>query len=91
MIFSLILLIHSVTASFQGGAVMPDGKVDKVISPTGKATGGWHAPVWGVDVGVDLAPNWRALQYWNDARVAFKKMKIMASGPITLLQIYGGK
>lgn len=69
MIFSLILLIHSVTASFQGGAVMPDGKVDKVISPTGKATGGWHAPVWGVDVGVDLAPNWRALQYWNDARV----------------------
>jgi hypothetical protein len=69
MIFSLILLIHSMTASFQGGAVMPDGKVDKVISPTGEATGDWHAPVWGVDVGVDLAPKWRALQHWNNARV----------------------
>ena len=39
MIFSLILLIHSLTASVHTGAVMPDGKVDKVVSPTGVATG----------------------------------------------------
>ena len=69
MIFSLILLIHSVTASFQGGAVMPDGKVDKVVSADDKATGDWHAPVWGVDVNVDFAPDWKALQQWNNATV----------------------
>lgn len=67
MIFSLILLIHSVTASLQMGAVMPDGKVDKVVSADNKATGDWHTPVWGVDVNVDFAPNWKALQQWNNA------------------------
>jgi hypothetical protein len=46
MIFSLILLVHSITASLHAGAVMPDGKVDKVVSANGKATGDWHAPVW---------------------------------------------
>ena len=62
MIFSLILLLHSVTASMQMGAVMPDGKVDKVVSADNQATGKWHAPVWGVDVNVDFAPDWKALQ-----------------------------
>ena len=67
MIFSLILLLHSVTASMQMGAVMPDGKVDKVVSADNQATGKWHAPVWGVDVNVDFAPDWKALQQWNNA------------------------
>ena len=65
MIFSLILLINSVAASMQMGAVMPDGKVDKVVA----APGEWHAPVWGVDVNVDFAPDWQALQDWNNATV----------------------
>ena len=69
MIFSLILLVHSVTASLHAGAVMPDGKVDKVVSADGKATGDWHAPVWGVDVNVDFAPAWTALEQWNGATV----------------------
>lgn len=69
MIFSLILLIHSLTASVHTGAVMPDGKVDKVVSPTGVATGEWHTPVWGVDLNLDLAPDWQALQTWNNATV----------------------
>ena len=46
---------------------MPDGKVDKVVSADNKATGDWHTPVWGVDVNVDFAPNWKALQQWNNA------------------------
>jgi hypothetical protein len=65
MIFSLILLINSVTVSLQGGAVMPDGKVDKVV----EAPGEWHGPAWGADVSVDFAPNWKALQQWNEATV----------------------
>jgi hypothetical protein len=65
MIFSLILLINSVAASMQMGAVMPDGKVDKVVA----APSEWHAPVWGVDVNVDFAPDWQALQDWNNATV----------------------
>ena len=63
MIFSLIFLLHSVTASLQGGAVMPDGKVDKLVQDTGA----WHGPVWGVDINVDFAPDWKALQQWNNA------------------------
>ena len=63
MIFSLILLIQSVSVSLQGGAVMPDGKVDKVVN----APKEWHAPVWGVNVGVDFAPDWQALEDWNNA------------------------
>lgn len=63
MIFSLILLIQSVSVSLQGGAVMPDGKVDKVVD----APNEWHAPVWGVNVGVDFAPDWQALKDWNNA------------------------
>lgn len=65
MIFSLILLIQSVSVSLQGGAVMPDGKVDKVVD----APKEWHAPVWGVNVGVDFAPDWQALKDWNNATV----------------------
>lgn len=65
MIFSLILLIQSVSASLQGGAVMPDGKVDKVVD----APKEWHAPVWGVNVGVDFAPDWQALKDWNNATI----------------------
>lgn len=65
MIFSLILLIHSVSVSLQGGAVMPDGKVDKVVD----APKEWHAPVWGVNVGVDFAPDWQALKDWNNATI----------------------
>lgn len=65
MIFSLILLIQSVSVSLQGGAVMPDGKVDKVVD----ASKEWHAPVWGVNVGVDFAPDWQALKDWNNATI----------------------
>lgn len=65
MIFSLILLIQSVSVSLQGGAVMPDGKVDEVVD----APKEWHAPVWGVNVGVDLAPDWQALKDWNNATI----------------------
>ena len=65
MIFSLILLIQSVSVSLQGGAVMPDGKVDKVVD----APKEWHAPVWGANVGVDFAPDWQALKDWNNATI----------------------
>ena len=65
MIFSLILLIQSVSVSLQGGAVMPDGKVDKVVD----APNEWHAPVWGVNVGVDFAPDWQAIKDWNNATI----------------------
>ena len=65
MIFSLILLIQSVSVSLQGGAVMPDGKVDKVVD----APNEWYAPVWGVNVGVDFAPDWQALKDWNNAAI----------------------
>ena len=65
MIFSVLLLINSVTVSLQGVAVMPDGKVDKVV----EAPKEWHGPVWGVDVNMDFAPDWEALQHWNDATV----------------------
>ena len=65
MIFSLILLIQSVSVSLQGGAVMPDGKVDEVVD----ASKEWHAPVWGVNVGVDFAPEWQALKDWNNATI----------------------
>ena len=65
MSFSLILLIQSVSVSLQGGAVMPDGKVDKVVNTPKE----WHAPVWGVNVGVDFAPDWQALEDWNNATI----------------------
>lgn len=65
MIFSLILLINSVSVSLQGGAVMPDGKVDKVVQDPGA----WHGSVWGVDLNVDFTPDWYALQQWNDAAI----------------------
>jgi hypothetical protein len=65
MIFSLILLIQSVSVSLQGGAIMPDGKVDKVVNTPKE----WHAPVWGVNVGVDFAPDWQALEDWNNATI----------------------
>lgn len=65
MIISLILLIHSITASVHTGAVMPDGKVDKVVM----APGQWHGPIFGVDVSADFTPDWHALQAWNNASV----------------------
>lgn len=67
MIFSLLFFIHSISASLIGGSVMPDGKVDKVVSHTGEATNHWHGPVWGADIAISMAPNWRALQEWNNA------------------------
>ena len=65
MIFAIVFFIQSVTASFLTGGVMPDGKVDKVV----EAPKEWHAPVFGADVRVAFAPNWQALQEWNDAAV----------------------
>ena len=44
---------------------MPDGKVDKVVNTPKE----WHAPVWGVNVGVDFAPDWQALEDWNNATI----------------------
>ena len=44
---------------------MPDGKVDKVVNTPKE----WHAPVWGVNVGVDFAPDWQALKDWNNATI----------------------
>lgn len=65
MIFSLIFFIHSISASFHTGWVMPDGKVDKVV----EAPGQWHGPLYGADVRIAFAPDWHALQQWNDAKV----------------------
>ena len=67
MILSLLFLVQSISVSFLGGGVMPDGKVDKVVSTTGEATAEWHAPIYGADARVSFAPDWKALQYWNDA------------------------
>lgn len=69
MIFALILFIQSISASFLTGGVMPDGKVDKVVSSTGKATGEWHAPLYGAELSVSFAPDWHALKQWNDASI----------------------
>ena len=44
---------------------MPDGKVDKVVD----APKAWHVPVIGADVRVSFAPEWRALQQWNNAAI----------------------
>lgn len=68
MILSLLFFIYSVSASFMGGGVMPDGKVDKVVNG-GVATNKWHAPIYGADVRVAFAPDWQALQQWNNAAV----------------------
>ena len=65
MMFSLLLLIHSVSASFLTGGILPDGKVDKVVG----APNAWHAPVMGVDMRMGLAPEWQSLQEWNNATV----------------------
>jgi len=65
MILSLFFFIHSISASFLGGGVMPDGKIDKVVD----APNSWHAPVMGVDMRVGMAPTWRSLKAWNDATV----------------------
>lgn len=65
MILSLLFFIHSISASFQTGGVMPDGKVDKVVN----APGQWHAPVYATDIRIDFAPQWQALQQWNDATI----------------------
>ena len=65
MMFPLLLLIHSVSASFLTGGILPDGKVDKVVG----APNAWHAPVMGVDMRMGLAPEWQSLQEWNNATV----------------------
>lgn len=65
MIISLIFFIQSISASFMGGGVMPDGKIDEVVG----AKGAWHAPVYGTDVRVGFATDWQALQQWNNATV----------------------
>ena len=65
MILSLLFFIHSISASFLTGGVMPDGKVDKVV----EAPGQWHGPLYGADVRVAFAPDWYALHEWNDATV----------------------
>ena len=65
MILSLLFFIHSVSASFISGGVMPDGKVDKVVGTTGE----WHTPVYGADVRMSFAPSWQSLQQWNNAKV----------------------
>ena len=65
MILSLILFVQSISASFLAGGVMPDGKVDKVVG----APKEWHAPVCGADLRVSFAPDWQALQQWNNAAV----------------------
>lgn len=65
MILSLILFIQSISASFISGGAMPDGKVDKVVG----AKGEWHAPVYGAEVLVSMAPDWQALRDWNDAAI----------------------
>ena len=65
MILSLLFFIHSISASFLTGGVMPDGKVDVLVDEP-KA---WHAPVYGADVRVSVAPEWKALQQWNGAMV----------------------
>ncbi len=65
MILSLLFFIHSISASFLTGGVMPDGKVDKVV----EAPDEWHAPIYGADVRVSFAPNWHSLQQWNEASI----------------------
>ena len=65
MILSLLFFIHSISASFLTGGVMPDGKVDKVVA----APNAWHAPVYGADLRVSFAPDWQALQQWNNAAI----------------------
>lgn len=65
MILSILFFIHSITASFQTGWVMPDGKVDKVVNTPGQ----WHGPLYGADVRVSFSPRWNALQQWNNASV----------------------
>lgn len=69
MILSIFLFIQSISASFLTGGVMPDGKVDKVVSPTGSATKEWHGPIYGAEIAVSFAPDWYALQQWNDASI----------------------
>ncbi len=68
MILSLFFFIQSISASFLGGGVMPDGKVDKVVND-GVATHAWHAPVYGAELNIAFAPEWRALRQWNGACV----------------------
>lgn len=65
MILSLLFFIQSISASFLTGGIMPDGKVDKVVQSTGE----WHAPVYGAEVRLSMAPEWKALADWNHAHL----------------------
>ena len=42
---------------------MPDGKVDKVVGTPKE----WHAPIYGVELRLSMAPEWKALEQWNNA------------------------
>ena len=63
MIFSLLFFIHSISASFLTGGIMPDGKVDKVVGTPKE----WHAPIYGAELRLSMAPEWKALEQWNNA------------------------
>ena len=42
---------------------MPDGKVDKVVGTPKE----WHAPIYGAELRLSMAPEWKALEQWNNA------------------------
>lgn len=42
---------------------MPDGKVDKIVGTPKE----WHAPIYGAEVRLSMAPEWKALEQWNNA------------------------
>ena len=63
MIFSLLFFIHSISASFLTGGIMPDGKVDKIVGTPKE----WHAPIYGAELRLSMAPEWKALEQWNNA------------------------
>ena len=63
MIFSLLFFIHSISASFLTGGIMPDGKVDKVVGTPKE----WYAPIYGAELRLSMAPEWKALEQWNNA------------------------
>lgn len=55
--------------SGRAGWIMPDGKVDKVVSESGEATGQWTGIAWSGDLSVTLRPDWLALRQWNGAGI----------------------
>lgn len=47
------------------GWIMPDGKVDKVVSESNEPTGLWVGPAYNADFSVTFYPQWAALRQWN--------------------------